>query len=346
MSTIGSIGALAIDQAQLRARLDTLGRQVTTGQRSALHGDLGVEARRALDLRGEIARRDSYASAADRALGRAASAQEVLGRLQSLTADLAAEALRSRTLGATGAASLAQIARSGLQEAAALLNAQHAGEHLFAGSDIAGAPIPEGDAIVDGPMATAIAASVATLDATNADAVLDASVIAATDAASSPFSAFLEGPGATEARRGVQVADGDRVTLGVMANRSADDSANASWGREMLRGFAILAALTPDQVEAGEGYQTLLRGVHESLTGAAQGIAAEEGRLGSAEQRMTAARERHRDSMVVLRGQLGTVEEVDLAAASSAMRQIQARLEASYEATGMVARLSLASFLR
>jgi len=346
MSIIGTVGALAVDQAQLRARLDTLGRQVTTGQKSALYGDLGVEARRALDLRGEITRRDSYATAADRALGRAATAQEVLGRLQSLTSDLATEALRARTFGATGVTTLASIARAGLEEVAALLNTRHSGEYLFAGSDISGAPVPGADAIANGPMASAIAAEVATLNATNAAAILGASVTTATDPATSPFSAFLEGAGVAEARRAIQVADGERVSLGVLANRDSSDEVNASWGREILRGFAILASLTPAQASAGEGYQELLQGVHDSLTAATQGLAAEQGTLGSAERRIEAARERHRDSMVVLRGQLGDVEEVDLAAASSAMRQMQSRLEASYEATGMLSRLSLASLLR
>jgi flagellar hook-associated protein 3 FlgL len=346
MSIISTVGALSVDQAQLRARLDTLGRQVATGQKSTLHGDLGLDARRALDLRGEIARRDAYATAADRALGRAATSQEVLGRLQSLTADLAAEALRTRTLGATGVSSLARIARAGLEEAAALLNTRHSGEYLFAGSDIAGPPVPGAADIATGPMASAIAAEVATLDATNAATVLGNSVTVANDAATTPFSAFLEGPGATEARRSVQVADGERVGLGVLANRAADDALSDSWGRELLRGFAILAALTPDQAAMGDGFQDLLQGVHDSLSGATAGLAAEQGALGSAEQRIEAARERHRDSMVVLRGQLGAVEEVDLAAASSAMRQMQARLEASYEATGMLSRLSLAALLR
>jgi len=346
MSILGSVGAMAVDQAQLRARLDTLGRQVSTGHRAALHGELGVEARRALDLRGEITRRNAYAVAADRALGRGAVAQEVLGRLQSLTADLASEALRTRTLGAAGVSALARTARAGLEEAAALLNTRHSGEYLFSGSDIAGPPVPGAATIATGPLASAIAATVATLDPTNAATVLNASTTAASDPATTPFSTFLETDGTAEARRAVQAADGERVTLGVFANRDSADEVAASWGREMLRGMAILASLTTSQAAMGEGFQNLLQGVHTTLSGAARGLAAEQGVLGSAERRIEAAKERHRDTIVVLRAQLGQVEDVDLAEASSAMRQLQSRLEASYEATGMLSRLSLASLLR
>jgi flagellar hook-associated protein 3 FlgL len=346
MSILGIVGNMAVDQAQLRQRLDTLGRQVSTGQRGTVHGELGVDSRRALDLRGELARREAYATAADRALSRGAAAQEALGRLQSLGSELAAEALRTRTLGATGVESLARIARSALEEAAALLNARHAGEHLFAGSDVDGAPVPDATGIADGPLAASIAAQVATLDPTNAATILSDSATAANDPATTPFSAFLEGDGLLESRRAVQVADGERVVVGILANRDSGEAVADSWGRELLRGFAILAALTPTQAEQGAGFDDLLAGVHTALSGAVQGVAAEQGVLGAAEGRIETARERHRNTAVALRGQLGQIEEVDLAEAASALRQMQARLEASYEATGMLSRLSLAALLR
>jgi flagellin-like hook-associated protein FlgL len=346
MSTIGTIGALAVDQAQLRLRLDTLGRQVSTGQRGTVHGELGIGARPALDLRGEVARREAYVAAAGRALSRATTGQEVLGRLQALSADLAAQALRARTLGATGVEALARSAEAALEEAAALLNTRHGGEYLFAGSDVTGPPVPGAAGIATGPMASDIAAQVATLDPLNAAAVLAAGVATANAPATTPFSAFLEGPGATEARRAVQVADGERVVLGVLANRDSNDQVAQSWGREMLRGFAVLAALTPASAATDTGFDQLLAGVHGTLSDAASGLAAEQGVLGAATRRIEAARERHGDTLVALRGQLAAAEEVDLAAASSSLRQLQARLEASYEATGMLARLSLASLLR
>ncbi|MGG5808886.1 flagellin [Falsiroseomonas sp. CW058] len=345
MSIIGTIGALAIDQAALRNRMDVVSRQVATGQKGERHGDLGAEARRAIGLRGEIARREAQAAAADRALARADVTQGVLGRLDRLAGGMAAEALRARTLGTAGVEALAIGARAALAEAATLLNTRHDGEYLFAGSDVAHAPVPDGAAIGAGAMAGAVSAAVLTLGPGNAAGVL-AATAAAAGGATSPFSAFLEGPGLAEPRRAVQVAEGERVALGVFANRDQADEATLSWGRELLRGLATLAALTPAQAAQGDGYQALLDGVRQGLAGAAAGLAEEQGALGTAEARIGATRDRHRDTLVALRAQLGGAEEVDLAAASAAMRQLQSRLEASYEATSMVARLSLAALLR
>jgi flagellin-like hook-associated protein FlgL len=346
MSTISLIGAMAADQSTLRTRMDVLSRQVSTGQRGAVHGDLGLDARRAIDLRAEIARRDSFTAASDRALARADAAQTVMSRLHDLAGSMSAEALRAKTLGAVSVESLASMARAALEEVAALLNTRHGNEYLFGGSDVTAPPVPDAVGIATGPMATAIATAVGTLDPANAATVLADTQAAATDPASTPFSAFLEGDGTTEARRALQIADGERVSIGVFANRDSTDEVTASWGRELMRGLAVLAAVTPATFEAGDGWQDLLDGTVDMLGGAASGLAAEQGRLGAAYSRIDQARERHADTLVALRTQLGRVAEVDLADVSAELAQVKERLEASYSLTDMVSRLSLVSLLR
>lgn len=340
------IGAMALDQARLRQGLDTLTRQVATGQRGQTHGALGVEARRALDLRGDLARREAHVTAAETALGRMGTAQGVLGRLEALASGLAAEAARARTLGPVGVQALADSARAALQEAAALLNTRHGGEYLFAGSDLASAPVPDAATITTGPFANAIALAVGSLDPFNAGAVLGLTLAAANDPLSRPFNAHLEGPALTEPRRALQIADGERVAWGVLASQQADGEVARSWGRELLRGFATLAALTPASAQQGAGYDGLLAGVAADLGGATRSLAQERGALGTAERRVELARDRHKDVQVALRAQLGAIEEVDIAEASARLRQTELRLEASYNATATVARLSLAALLR
>lgn len=342
MSTITTIGGLALDGTRMRDRIETLTRQVSTGQKGVRHGDLGPEARRAVDLRGEIARREAASAAADRALARTGTAGRVLERLHGLASEVSAEAARARTLGASGVAPLAATARAALAEAVALLNTAHAGEHLFSGADVANRPLPDGAAA----MTAAVTAAVGTLAPGNAAAVLTATATAANAPASTPFSAHLEGPALAEPPRAVQVADGERVAIGVLANRDSSGAVAASWGRELLRGLAALSALGPAQAALGPEYDALVEGLRGTLSGAASGIAAEQGVLGAAERRIEASRERHADTLVVLRAALGEAEEVDPAAVMAELRAMQTRLEASYQATSMVANLSLAALLR
>jgi flagellar hook-associated protein 3 FlgL len=346
MAMISTIGSMALDQTRLRERLDVLTRQVSTGQRGITHGALGVEARRGIDLRGDIARREAYAGAADTALARMDLTQGVLGRLEAIAAEMAGEALRARTLGDAGVATLARSAAEALKEAAALLNTRQGDDYIFAGSDLAGMPVPAGAGIATGPMATAIAAAVATLDPLNAAIVLADTALATTDPATRPFNAHLEGPALTEPRRGLQIADGERVTWGVLASQDQAGGVALSWGRELLRGLATLAALTPASAAQGPGYDALLDGVQQGLAGAGRGLSQERGVLGAAEQRVEASRGRHRDLMVTLKVQLSSVEEVDIAATVAALRQTESQLEASYQTTATIARLSLAALLR
>lgn len=346
MAMIQTIGGMAVDQARLRDRVDLLTRQVSTGQRGTSHGALGTEARRAIDLRGDITRREAYVGAADTALGRMGLTQGVLARLEAIAANAAAEALRARTFGASAVDSLASSARSALEEAAALLNTRHGEEYLFAGSDLAQAPVPNAAGIATGPMAAAIAAAVAALDPLNANVVLADTALAATDPVTRPFNAHLEGPALAEPRRGLQIADGERVAWGVLASQDQAGQVALAWGRELLRGLATLAALTPASAAQGPGYDALLDGVAQGLSGATAGLAQERGVLGAAEKRVAQARERHQDLLVAVRAQLVSVEQVDLAGVSSALRQTGLRLEASYSATATVARLSLAALLR
>jgi flagellin-like hook-associated protein FlgL len=346
MSTISTIAGMAPDQARLRARIDTLTRQISTGQIGQTHGDVAPQAQRAIDLRGDIARREAYIGAVNSALGRMGAAQSVLARIETIASEMAAEGLRARTLGAVGVEALARTARTALEEVAALMNTRHGGEYMFAGSNLALAPVPDAAGIATGPMATAITTAVAMLDPLNATTVLADTATAATAAATTPFNAWLEGAGLTEPRRALQLGDGERLAWGVLANQDHAGQSALSWGRELLRGLATLAALTPASAAQGAGYDTLVQQVTTGLGDATRGLAQERGVLGAAEKRVDTARERHKDLLVMIRAQLGTAEEVDIAATTSALRQAEMRLTASYEATAMVARLSLAALLR
>jgi flagellin-like hook-associated protein FlgL len=348
MSTISIIAGMAPDQARLRDRLAILTRQISTGQVGATYGTLRPQARTAIDLRGDIALREAQVGAADAALARMGTAQGVLSRLESIAAASAAEALRARTLGGSGVEALARSARSALQEVAALMNTRQGGEYLFAGSNLALAPVPDAAGIATGPMATAIGAAVATLDPdpANLGPLLAATAAAANDPGTTPFNAWLETAGLADPRRAVVIAEGERVAWGVLPNQDQAGEVALAWGRELLRGLATLAALTPAAAAQGEGYDALLQEVSTALTAANRGLIQERSTLGAAERRVETTRERNKDLLVAVRAQLGQVEEVDFAAATALLRETERRLAASYETTALVARLSLASLLR
>ena len=84
MAGISLLSRLATDTALLRQRMDILSRQVSSGRRGALYGDIAPDARRAIDLRADIALRATYQGAITRTLGRTQVAQTVIGQIESI----------------------------------------------------------------------------------------------------------------------------------------------------------------------------------------------------------------------------------------------------------------------
>lgn len=354
MSGVGMLGRLEADTAALRLRLETLTRQVSTGRRAEAQGDLAPDLPRALTLRAEIGRREAYGAAIGEALTRTQATQQVMRRLGEIArefADQVAIRLDPNDTGTLGM--VATRARAAMVEVGQLLNSQSAGEYLFGGSDYGRPPVPDPEGLPAGGLAAGIAAAIAGLGPGNAAAVADQTRALAMDdgAGVTPFSAFLSDPdtGLAEPRRSVPAGDGLLVPYGLFANRNAAAASTGettgSWARDLLRGLASLAALTPASAASPPDFRALAGTIRDGLRSARDAIADEAGALGQTEARLEAARERHSVLTDAMEAQLADIEEVDLAATLTRLQATRTALEASYTAIGRLGTLSLARFL-
>jgi flagellar hook-associated protein 3 FlgL len=355
MRGIDTLGRLDADAGLLRLRLDALNRQLATGRRAEAPGDLAPDLPRVAELRAEASRRDTYGAAIGEALGRAGATQGALGRLSAIAREFAEDvAMKLNPNDAEAIPLAAARARIALVEVGHILNTQQGGEYLFGGSDLANPPVPAPDALPTSGFASQIAAAVATLGGGNAAAVGAATRAAAASnaAGTTPFSAFLSsGPGAAEPRRGVPAEDGSLVRYGVSANRNAaavsGGETTGSWARDLLRGLASIAALTPAQAAASPADFTAFAGtVRAGLRSASNALADEAGALGFTEARLEDAKARHAEANTALDAQLAAIEEVDLAEVLTRLKATETTLQASYGAIGRLGSLTLAQFLR
>ncbi len=355
MRGIDTLGRLDHDAGLLRLRLDALNRQLATGRRAEAPGDMAPNLPRAAELRAEAARRGTYGAAIGEALGRAQTTQSALARLSDIAREFGAGVAMKLDANDTAGIPLAAArARAALVEVGHILNTQQGGEYLFGGSDSANPPVPAPDGLPGSGFAAQIAAAVATLGGGNAAGVAAATrAAAASDAAgTTPFSAFLSsGPGLAEPRRGVPADDGVLVPYGVPANRNAAASSagetTGSWARDLLRGLASIAALTPAQAAASPAdFSAFAAVVRDGLRSASNALADEAGALGTTEARLEKARRRHADADTALRTQLADIEDVDLAEVLARLKATDTTLQASYGAIGRLGDLTLARFLR
>lgn len=354
MTSVSLLARMEASTAALRLRVETLTRQQASGRKTDSIGDLGAQLPQALTLRAEIARRDTYGAAVGEALTRTSVTQTALQRLTDIASEFTDKLAVSLNPDDTRSLSLiASRARAAMIEVGQLLNTKSGGEYVFGGSDFGNPPVPDPDALPTSGMATRIATAVATLGNGTAATVAAATKAAALDdgAGVTPFSAYLSDAtsGAVEPRRSVSTGDGQTVGYGIVANRNAAavsaGETTGSWARDLLRGLASLAALTPAQAGSASDFQAFAETIRQGLKSAENALADEQGALGQTETRLQAVKERHSTVTDTLKAQLADIEEVDLATVITKLQSTKSVLEASYTAIGQLSSLTLTHYL-
>jgi len=355
MNGIDVRARLEADAATLRQQIATLSRQSATGERTDSLADIARDVPRALDLKAQIARGDTYDTTIDRALDRSDVTQTVLTRLGEIAREFGdGVAVQLNPRDPQSLATVAQRARTALIEVGQLLNTRQNGEYLFGGSDFGNPPVPNPEGLPYGGLATQIASAVATLGGGNAASVAATTLAVAQDdtAGVTPYSAYVVDPatGGSEARRTVPADDGTRVEIGVFANRNAASvsfgETTGSWARDLFRGLASLAALTPASAASAADFQSFGDTIREGLKSASNAIGAEAGALGLTQKRLEGIQSRHETVRIALSAQLADIQEVDLAETLSQLQQTRTSLEASYSAIAKLGEVSLINFLR
>jgi flagellin-like hook-associated protein FlgL len=369
-SSYGTIGRLLAGALTTRDRMDGLVRQASTGLRAESFSGLAPQARMSIDLRVEVARRDTYARAIETAEARITVTQSTLGRIGELTSDMAKRALSLITLGDTAVDVVAQEARGALQEIASLLNVRAGDAYVFGGSDSANPPVPNASAIVQTGFFTQIQAATQLLgvpwdhDAnpltpdvprSAAQVMADTLAIAASDVpGTTPFSGFLStvtpGGGLGEPRTSLLAEDGTRIVYGLRANQNgvaqsaADPPTTGSFMRDLMRGLAMLGSLTEAQAAEPE-FVELMQRIAGSLQSAGRTLEDERAAMGVAEQRLARTKQAHADLQVVLKTQISKVEDVDIAEVTARLQLLQVQLEMSYRLIGGLRDMNLARYV-
>lgn len=352
--------AAATAAAGLRARVATLTAQVSSGQKAESYAGLGAEARLAIDLRAERAQRQVLAEAAKRGAAFGQAAQASLQGIADAASGVLAHAGRILANGlptadARTVAMTAEEARGALRTIVGLLGERYAGEAIFGGADPQGAPIvAPGDFEATG-LFTGTRAAVQGLAPGNGQAVLDQTraLAESNDPGVSPFRGFAAEAAqglAPDSVRAVPVGGGETIGIGLFAYRNtavaSSGETTGSWARDLLRGLSVIANLGPAQVAQGADYDTLARGAIGALKAGFEGLAQEQGSLGTRQARLDAAATRNTEAATQLEAQLGKVEQVDLAEAITRLQATQTQLQASYQSLALLKDLSLVNLLR
>jgi flagellar hook-associated protein 3 FlgL len=135
----------------MRAQLDDLQRQMTTGKRSATSGGLGLDRRVSLDVRGKLASLDGYDENIQQGGFRLKLANQSVERISKLALEAKSD-LRPNSflLGAGGQTPGQQLSAEKLQQSIDALNIDQNGRFLFSGRTTDVRPVETFNLIING----------------------------------------------------------------------------------------------------------------------------------------------------------------------------------------------------
>lgn len=283
---------------KVQARVGEKQIAVASGRKSQDHAGIAGDVHGLVSLENELTRSQRYVSDGETVLGRIDAAQTQLGGLAEL-----ANAFRGDVAAAsrdpTGTVGLRGRAQSLMEEAAALMNAQHAGSYLFSGSSDT-APVD----IADPPYAAATPPS-------------------------APDLSYYQGAGTAPSFR---AADGLDVQYGMTAEDGGFE--------KLLRALNLVASAPTDPVEPAR-----LQEAYDLAGAAVADLSVGQARLGSAAQQIERAIQDHLDFQLQAESLISGMRDVDVAAATADLGQLEAQLEASYAVIATLQKLNLLDYL-
>jgi len=343
----GLLGTLVQDSAGARQRLTTLTTQAGDGKIAEDYAGLAAGGEASLSLAPAVAHNRAWQDNIGAAGGRMAVTQTALSQVSQIASDFYARTDTLNGLDSGTVDIVASAARDALRQVASLLNSRDGNVYVFAGQDSGNPPVPNPDGIGASGFVSGIAAAVGNLGIAGAAATAAATLAVAGSNASgtTPFSAAL----ASVARPTVQVGDGARVPVGILASANADvvsagGSTTGSYMRDVMRALATLGALSGAQAGAG-GFGALVGDTRSSLGGAISALNQDAGVLGNRKTALDATKTGLADANVALEAQVSGAENVDMVATLSALARTQTQLQASYQLIAGLQSLSLTKFL-
>lgn len=155
ISSIGAQSGQAIQSlVQMRAQLDDLQRQLSTGQKSDTYAGLGLERGLTVGLRAQLSNVSAYNSTISNVGTRLSLAQTALGRVGDIGNAMRSTMLQANAAG-TSAGTVQAAATSSLDELLGLLNTQAGDRYLFSGRGTDQPAVESMDHILNGDGARA-----------------------------------------------------------------------------------------------------------------------------------------------------------------------------------------------
>lgn len=324
----------------LKADLDKTQRELSSGKLDDTGLSLGIRTGDTLRLKVDQLRFTTMRDSNALARGRLDVAQAGLTDINKIAQDYAGALLAARdsentTLPVIG------ISQSGINALFDRLNTAHNGVYVFSGTNSETPPMSDYFAQPPGNARQAVAAAFsATFGMTQSDPAVSSITPAA-------MSAFLSGPFASLFAdpawgQDWSSASTENMVTQVSSFETVETSTNANGSalRKLTSSMVMLADLGIDGMSA-QTRRVILNAASDAANGSLGELARDQGEIGDRQARVASATSRLDIQASYAKAQLGSMVEVDPTEISVRAADLMQRLEASYEITGRLMKLSL-----
>ncbi len=331
----------------LTQELQVAGQEVATGRKADVYADLGARATSSLKLRTREAETQSYLTS-NGVLEHKLDAMLVsIDAVRTQAQSVLDVALANAAAPSSGAEVLQMQATAAIESIMAALNTSYQGDHFFAGTQSENPPLTRwgetnpdtglspsdvmGD-IVTGPPSDLAAAQ--GMIASITDVFDSANTDPARNYEGTFFSGtpLLDGTGQASTRVTSHISPGQAHPTGVQANDTPF--------REILKGLAMLATTDVSDIADTEAYQAWMEEASASLSKGLSGALDVSAAVGFSQQVVETASDRLTDVSMVQQRLIGEYENVDPYEAVTRMNNLETQLQASYEVSARLMRLS------
>lgn len=333
ISTITQTSRIETNVLGLQRELAKTQQQVSSGKVASVFSGLkGEDARISIQLREAVASKDEFIETVQKTRLRTKVIDAGLLQLQEMANEMRTELIKQTdSLFVAELPIMNEFANNAIDRFASLLNTQVAGRFVFSGPATSTQPIIDATTIK-----TNFQAAVNTT--VNAGTNTAAQILANADTHFNTLTNWTNLTAAipTTTENTVHADVGLDISYGEMAHQEAFADVF-----EILNIFANVTINPGDETE----YRTLVDSARTTIEGAFDSINQMIADLGVDQSRLDSIEQTHKDDIVVLGDQLGTVEDADPFEAVNLFQNLRSQIETSYQVTAATRNLSLANFI-
>ena len=332
-------------QATVRMQRDLTDTQVeaSTGRLADVTLSLGADVKDSISVRGQLAGLASLQQSTSLASGRLEASQNALGSMVSDANKFIGSIIAARS-NRVGQQTSASEASNYMKSFGQLANTTYAGAYVFGGLKTDTSPMPDYSAQPTSAAKTAVD------NAFQSFFGFSQSDPAAANITSASMASFLNGPFSTlfanPSWSNWSSASSTNLKQRIGPDEVVETSTNVNGQpfRDLAMAYTMMSDLGGANLSAG-AFSVVADRAILSLSAAVEGLGVTQSNLGAIQERMTTAQDVHSKASSMLEKQIASSESVDQYSAATHLNQLTTQLEAAYQITARIQKLSILNYI-